>query len=86
MYSYILLPDGSVIFKREGCSGCHSFKGQGGSIGPDLTAVSQRRSSRWIERYIRDPKAYNPDSRMPSFKHLSKRQIRALSRYFNSPE
>lgn len=83
-YTSTFLPDGEVIFKREGCFGCHSFKGQGGSLGPDLTAITNKRSKRWIERYIKNPMSINPDSRMPQFKNLSKREIKALIRYLNS--
>jgi cbb3-type cytochrome oxidase cytochrome c subunit len=77
---FVFLPDGAGIFKREGCYECHSFKGQGGA-GPDLTAVTGRRTNGWIKTQIRNPKANNPNSRMPAFGHLSDREIRAIIRY-----
>jgi cbb3-type cytochrome oxidase cytochrome c subunit len=72
---------GREIFMREGCAGCHSFKGHGGSTGPDLTSVGQRRSVIWIISQIRNPKSHNPDSRMPEFPHLSLFERYAISRY-----
>jgi cytochrome c2 len=39
---------GEELFTTKGCIRCHSFKGKGGNIGPDLTAVADRRSGRWI--------------------------------------
>ncbi|MCC7475754.1 MAG: HEAT repeat domain-containing protein [Pirellulales bacterium] len=33
---------GSQVFKEGQCASCHRFRGQGESIGPDLTAVAQR--------------------------------------------
>jgi mono/diheme cytochrome c family protein len=74
-------PDGSVIFRREGCSGCHSFRGRGGGAGPELTGVTARRTGRWIREEIRNPKSHNPNSRMPEFSHLTEGEIKALIKY-----
>ncbi|TAN38476.1 MAG: c-type cytochrome [Nitrospirae bacterium] len=78
------LPEGSEIFKREGCISCHSFKGSGGSAGPELTSVTSRRTDPWIRRQITDPKSHNPSSAMPSFRHLSRKEVTALIRYLKS--
>lgn len=78
------LQDGGEIFRKEGCIGCHSFRGSGGSIGPDLTAVRQRRSASWIRAQIKDPKSHNPATLMPSYSHLSYLEITALIRYLRS--
>ena len=72
---------GREIFMREGCANCHSFKGHGGSLGPDLTSVGQRRSGIWIMSQIKNPKTHNPDSRMPEFSHLSLFERYAISHY-----
>ena len=72
---------GKDIFVREGCINCHSFKGHGGSTGPDLTSVGQRRSALWIISQIKDPKSHNPDSRMPDFAHLSLFERYAIMHY-----
>ncbi len=77
-------PDGKELFHAEGCINCHSFKGEGGEIGPDLTAVSKRRSDEWIRQQIRNSKKHNPDSRMPSFDYLSASQINAIIKYLKS--
>ena len=34
--------NGEEIYVREGCGKCHSFKGHGGALAPDLTSVVQR--------------------------------------------
>ena len=78
------LPDGAEIFRVEGCIGCHSFKGNGGSAGPELTAVTKRRSDSWIRQQIKDPKVHNPVTIMPSFNHLSWREKNALIKYLKS--
>ncbi|MGC2061546.1 MAG: cbb3-type cytochrome c oxidase subunit II [Thermodesulfovibrionales bacterium] len=75
------MPDGAEIFKREGCVNCHSLRGAGGSAGPELTAVTKRRTDAWIRRQLRDPKSHNPGSMMPSFAHLSRKEVSALIKY-----
>lgn len=76
--------DGEYIFKREGCAGCHVLKGQGGGAGPDLTNVAETKSDRWLRQQIKNPAKNNPNTRMPDYKHLSRREINALIRYLKS--
>lgn len=61
---------GEEFFIREGCRDCHSFKGQGGTTGPDLTSLGEKRSTVWVMEQISAPRSHNPDSRMPEFKHI----------------
>ena len=77
-------PDGAELFRSQGCINCHSFKGKGGELCPDLTGVTSRRSDSWIHVQIKDSKKHNPNSRMPSFGHLSYREISAIIRYLKS--
>lgn len=70
--------DGEKLFFTVGCSQCHSFEGRGGSLAPDLSAVTNIKSDSWIENYIHDPKQMNPRARMPSFKHLSLSKRKAI--------
>lgn len=72
---------GGEIYVREGCGNCHSFKGHGGALAPDLTSVTQRRSKIWIMTQIKNPKSHNPDSRMPESDHLSLIERYAISQY-----
>ncbi len=78
------VPDGAAIFRNEGCINCHSFKGKGGELCPDLTAVTQRRTEDWIRDQIRNPKQHNPTSMMPSFSQLSRREVNAIIKYLKS--
>ncbi|HEV3164087.1 MAG TPA: ThuA domain-containing protein [Isosphaeraceae bacterium] len=52
----------AVFFSKEAqCSSCHTVRGQGGKIGPDLTNLSQRDYAS-VLRDIREPSyAINPD-------------------------
>jgi cytochrome c2 len=44
--------NGEKLFYREGCSQCHTYKGKGGRMGPDLSAVTNLKSDSWIDSYM----------------------------------
>ena len=75
--------DGEKLFYKVGCSQCHSFNARGGRMGPDLTAVTNRRSDSWIDRYIQNPQQMNPLARMPAFEHLSRAKRQAIIEFLN---
>jgi len=79
--SGLILPDGGSVFREQRCISCHTFKGEGGMTGPDLTGVTKRRGYLWIMRQIKDPLTHNSDSRMPSYEHLSYFEILAVVLY-----
>jgi mono/diheme cytochrome c family protein len=54
-----------LLRERLPCLGCHRLDGEGGAIGPDLTAIADRRSTRFIAAMVSDPQATLPGSRMP---------------------
>ena len=82
LMAYIILSgctyDGDVLFHEQGCINCHRFKGSGGMMGPDLTAVAERQSREWMNQYLANPKRKNPQARMPAFTHLSKHERQAI--------
>lgn len=61
---------------KYGCTGCHTIGGEG-SFGPDLTDEPQvgpnlahlgsKVSKEWTLKWIANPHAFRPDSRMPRF-------------------
>lgn len=68
--------DRPLVFNQI-CVACHSLGGQGGNVGPALDAVGDRRDAAYIERWLHDPPAMKPDSKMPKLP-LSNEQIREL--------
>lgn len=55
-----------VLLKEQlPCLGCHKLNGDGGTIGPDLTTVRERRSVEYIAAMIADPQRQRPGSAMP---------------------
>lgn len=75
------LTAGQKLYQSFGCSNCHMINGVGGTTGPDLTAVGSRRDREWLLGHFKDPKAYVPNSAMPSFGHLSEKDLNDLTDY-----
>lgn len=55
----------SLLRDHLPCLGCHKLNGDGGTIGPDLTTVRERRSSAYVASMIADPQRVVPGSVMP---------------------
>ncbi|HZE89696.1 MAG TPA: cytochrome c [Verrucomicrobiae bacterium] len=56
---------GRVLMERKRCVRCHRISGTGGQVGPDLTVVARRRSLEWMRSYLDEPRAVDPNARMP---------------------
>ncbi|WP_172899728.1 c-type cytochrome, partial [Effusibacillus lacus] len=47
------------------CLGCHTFKGKGGTMGPDLTDIKNRKDRESIRNYIKNPAGAMPKLNLP---------------------
>jgi cytochrome c2 len=74
---------GRILFQWKKCIRCHKVEGTGGMVGPDLTIVALRRRPSWMDDYLRDPKAVNPEGKMPRPK-LTGDQRAALVAYLKT--
>ena len=81
--------DGAPVFSsakrlviESGCAGCHEIKGytELPRIGPDLGLVAGKATPDWIFRWVRNPKDYNPHTRMPNFRFTDD-QAQAITAY-----
>ncbi|HYM12519.1 MAG TPA: c-type cytochrome [Bryobacterales bacterium] len=80
-----LAKEGSLLFRQENCIGCHGLRGEGGTIGPDLSDEGRRgRTDAWMIGHLLDPSAYAPGSIMPPARNLSEQQIRALTAFLRA--
>jgi cytochrome c oxidase cbb3-type subunit 3 len=52
---------GKVLFKANGCGGCHVVEGDGSAYGPELTDIGARRSAAFLRESILDPGASVPE-------------------------
>lgn len=70
------------ILEESGCFGCHEIKGftDLAKIGPDINQLSAKTTPDWLFRWIRNPKDYNPHTRMPNFR-FSNQQAEAIAAY-----
>lgn len=46
---------GRGVYQRLDCASCHVVEGTGGTFGPDLSKVGQRRSAAWLRQALLDP-------------------------------
>lgn len=72
--------EGHSLFEEKRCVLCHSLRGRGGTLGPDLTHVASRRNADWLFQHFKDPRQVVPGSKMPDF-HLSDAEANELTRY-----
>ncbi len=78
---------GAQLFHSLGCIGCHKVRGQGGTIGPDLSSgVLQGKSPQWLHIQILDPKKHDPNTLMPAFSSATDQQISDIVDYLMTLE
>jgi putative heme-binding domain-containing protein len=53
---------GQAIYDSKGCAACHIVRGQGASLGPDLSDAGARRSPGYLSEALLDPGAATPES------------------------
>lgn len=61
---------GKALFAERGCAGCHLASGIAPDlppIGPELSRVRDKVRPEWLVAWIRDPRSFRPDTRMPAF-------------------
>ena len=73
---------GKRLMIESGCHGCHEIKGYTDTpkIGPELNRIGYKTNAEWVYRWVKNPKDYNPHTRMPDFK-FSEEQAEAITAY-----
>jgi len=49
---------GALVYRGQGCSGCHIVAGDGESFGPELTSIGIRRGASHLRQALLDPGAF----------------------------
>lgn len=76
---------GAGLYAKHGCGACHMVGGVGGTSGPDLSRVAQKRSDpEWHMKHLKDPQSVVPGSAMPPYAHLSDEELLGLTNYMTS--
>ncbi len=68
---------GAELLDRYACHGCHVINGQGGTAGPALDYLFERRDEKWIHDQIQRPRSHNPATVMPDL-GLTDAQVNAI--------
>jgi cytochrome c2 len=74
-----ILEQGLDNFERFGCYGCHKvdlaiypfMRNLRPKVGPPLDEVATKTTKEWARRWVRNPKDFRPETRMPRFFGLS---------------
>ena len=76
---------GEILIQENNCTGCHKIKGEGGTIGPDLSFQGQRINPKWMTDFLMQPTKIRPEdiepTRMPTF-DFTEAEAATLSAYF----
>ena len=78
---------GVELFFQSGCTGCHTYAGEGSSnLGaPDLTSIGSQAgaSADFFQRYIADPSEFG-NTVMPQFATLGDENLQALAEFLEA--
>jgi nitric oxide reductase subunit C len=74
---------GEAIVKAKGCTSCHIIKGEGNTVGPELTGVTGRLDLETLQKRLTDPTSVNPDSIMPNY-GFSDEEIEAITAFLKT--
>jgi mono/diheme cytochrome c family protein len=59
---------GQGAYVAYNCKRCHRIGDEGGDAGPDLTFVGFRKTAEALDVWLKDPKAWQPQTLMPNFR------------------
>lgn len=78
-----LVARGQIVYRDQGCYGCHTVGTTGTPIAPDLSRIGAKRDQAYLARWLRDPSLQRPTAHMPKIQ-LSESEVQALAAYLGS--
>jgi mono/diheme cytochrome c family protein len=79
-----LAETGKKLYSNKfGCNGCHAIGEEGGKVGPALDRAGFRLNGTWVYRWVRNPQAMKPETRMPAL-GLSDADAKAVTMYLGT--
>jgi mono/diheme cytochrome c family protein len=60
--------EGKALIGSLGCLGCHRIGPEGKDLAPELTRIGQKVNRAWLDRWLRDPRAFDAKTPMPNFR------------------
>ena len=62
-----LAETGKTLYEdKYGCHACHAIGAKGGIVGPELDRAGFRLNAAWVYRWIKNPQAMKPHTKMPN--------------------
>ncbi len=75
---------GEELVTTLGCVGCHTAAGKAANdYGPELTGLGSKVKPEWLYTWLKNPKIYHPETRMPSLR-LSDEEASHITAYLLS--
>jgi mono/diheme cytochrome c family protein len=64
---------GASLYGESFCASCHAVQNAagnlvGGDVGPELTRVGSKVKPEWLQAWLRNPRAYDPETGMPHYR------------------
>jgi mono/diheme cytochrome c family protein len=83
-----LVAQGQELVDNIGCRGCHGFAegespaflGENKDVAPNLSHIAEKTDGRWIYYWLKGPRQYSPEARMPSLR-LSDAEAKAITSF-----
>ncbi len=80
--------NGKILYNKLKCNYCHKINGDGGDVGPDLTAIGAKaKGVEWHIKTLTDPRSTHPrhpTPHMPKFDKLTDKMLLDLASYLES--
>lgn len=73
--------NGKTLFAESRCITCHTVVGKGNGSAPELGTIASRATRGWLIAFLRNPHAFNPQTRMPRY-GFSDTDVRDIVAYF----
>jgi mono/diheme cytochrome c family protein len=79
---------GASLYGESFCASCHAVQNAagrmvGGDVGPELTNVGTKVNPEWLEAWLRNPAAYDPNTKMPHYR-FTEPQIKTLAGFLEA--
>ncbi len=71
---------GRTLFGESRCISCHTIEGRGNGSAPELSGIGSKVNRRWLIAFLRDPQAFQTDTRMPRY-NFSRQDLLDVSQY-----
>lgn len=79
-----LIERGKQLYEdKYGCHSCHAIGGKGGTVGPALDRAGFRLNDTWVYRWISNPQAMKPETKMPNL-GIPDEDARAITAYLGT--